>query len=680
MFESKSENKAAEVAPTISSVAASPATSSGAMTYAQLLHHGCAYLESEGMAKQQVKNLASALRLWVDSHGYSMAKVVAEEFGVAFDASFTRFCDVIAERLAIRTQKDRQEQLLRWRRVADALRHKDTLPAAFSDALLQCLRQSPLTLRQIARESGIGVHSLQYWSSGRGQPRGEAVNQLPKLEAVLELPKATLVSRLPLARRTRYARGVEKNDTTTSFTKVRRAQLARVGHYAMTFTPRLTQQWTDLLRLKTDRMRDEARGRNTWRVKPIERVGIPVTPAMFIDGQVCPTGAVHWANFSSYLGWLKLPAPEGYGMNAPEADTLAWLADAELVVRYARWRINFSGQKFHNGVNVFLQLVESYLRPKTGFLWLRHDLLKSVPALDLLSEESVGGLTSDRLRWQHHCEVARRKIRAFRERAEDSMGIRLSRDPTERIAVILHDEFPLKRLVAFVETLERSAPPPAHHRDYCAWIRDVLMCRLFISNPLRVSQYAVMTFRADGTGNLLRVGPGQYRIKFDASDFKNEKGAAHMPYDVAVDPFVAPWIDRYLTEARPYLIEADETDRLLLAAAVGPRKTESFLEKHGMQQNKGWSAGGMLHRLKVLTSTYIESCPGFGPHAFRHVIATDHLRRNPGDYLNVATLLHDKLETVLKSYGHLRVADGLRVLSSGIREATSQLSAERLAA
>ena len=96
-----------------------------------------------------------------------------------------------------------------------------------------------------------------------------------------------------------------------------------------------------------------------------------------------------------------------------------------------------------------------------------------------------------------------------------------------------------------------------------------------------------------------------------------------------------------------------------------------------MQQNKGWSAGGMLHRIKVLTSTYIESCPGFGPHAFRHVIATDHLRRNPGDYLNVATLLHDKLETVLKSYGHLRVADGLRVLSSGIREATSQLSAER---
>lgn len=62
------------------------------------------------------------------------------------------------------------------------------------------------------------------------------------------------------------------------------------------------------------------------------------------------------------------------------------------------------------------------------------------------------------------------------------------------------------------------------------------------------------------------------------------------------------------------------------------------------------------------------------PHAFRYVIATDHLGRDPGDYLTVATLLHDKQATVLKSYGHLRVDDGLRVLFSGIREASAQLA------
>ena len=676
MFEPKTADASTDSSSS-SPAPLSKAPAAMSMTYAQLLRHGCEYLEAEGMAGQQVKNLASALRVWVSTHGYVLEKIVAEEFGTDFDKYFTRFCDVIAERLTTRSQRDRQEQVIRWRRIAEALRRKDTLSAVFSEALNQCLNVSPLTRRQIARDSGMPVTTLAYWSSGRGQPRGEAVNQVPRLEVVLELPKGTLVSRLPLARRTRYQRGVEKNNTTTSFTKLRRAQMAKVGRYAMTFTPRLTAQWADLVRLKTDPLRDQARGRNTWRLKPIERCASHVSPAMVVDGQVCATAGVHWAFIASYLGWLKLPSPEGRGISADASDTLAWLADPVLVIAYANWRIKFSGRRFHNGVSVFLQLVESYLRPKTGFLWLRAEMQGTTPSLGMLGD--TAGLEPSPVddRWRSHCESARRKIREFRERAEDTMGVRLSRDPTERIAAVLHDEFPLKRLVEFIEVLERSAPPPAHHRDYCAWIRDVTLCRMLTANPLRASQYAVMTFRADGGGNLLRVGPGHYRLQFDSSDFKNEKGAAKKPYDVEVDPSVTPWIDRYLIESRPYLINAGDTDRFFLPAAVGPRKHKAFLDSHGMEEDRGWSAGGMLHRVKLLTSTYIDGCPGFGPHAFRHVIATDHLRRHPGDYLTVATLLHDKLETVLKNYGHLRVEDGLRVLSSGIREASSQLAAQR---
>ncbi len=447
----------------------------------------------------------------------------------------------------------------------------------------------------------------------------------------------------------------------------------------MNFSARLSVQWADLLRLKTDPMRDDARARNTWRVKPIERVGSLVKPWMVIDGQVCATAGVHWSFFSSYLGWRTLPRPEGIGAPVDETETLAWLADHEQIVAYVKWRIGLSAKRFHNGVNVFLQLVESYLRPKTGFLWLRPELRKTVPSLDLLLEAGHADSSSERAMWQRHCELARRKLREFRERMADTMGLRLSRDPTERLAAVLHDEFPLKKLLEFVESLERCCPPPAHHRDYCAWIRDVTLCRLMLSNPIRASQYAAMTFREDGRGNLLRVGPGRYRLRFEPEDFKNEKGAAGKPYEVDVDDSVAPWIDRYLAESRPHLVDAESTDRFFLAAVVGPRKHKAFLTEQGLEQQRGWSAHGILDRIKKLTATYIEGCPGFGPHAFRHIIATDHLRRHPGDYLTVATLLHDKLETVLKSYAHLRPADGLRVLSSGIREATAQLAAQRKA-
>ena len=400
---------------------------------------------------------------------------------------------------------------------------------------------------------------------------------------------------------------------------------------------------------------------------------------MVIDGQVCATAGVHWGYWASYLGWLQLNLPDGGGIAAGAADTLAWLSDPVLVIRYMRWQMRRANQKFHNGINVFLQLAESYLRPGTGYLWLRSELRATVPELKLASSgESFADGSADA--WRTHCAMARAKLREFRNRAFDTMGIRVSRDPTERIAGVLHDEFPLKRLVDFCETLERSAPPPAHHRDYCAWIRDVAMCKLITSNPLRVGQFAAMIFRDDGTGNLVRTGVARYRLHFMPEDFKNEKGAACEPYDVEVDPTVGPWLDRYLLEARPYLVCAEDTERLFLPAAIGPRKVKHFLAAQGMKQDKGWTSDGMADRIKKLTSIYIEDCPGFGPQSLRHIIATDHLRRHPGDYLMVATLLHDKLETVLRNYAHLRVGDGLRQLSAGIKDASEQLAAARKAA
>jgi hypothetical protein len=70
--------------------------------------------------------------------------------------------------------------------------------------------------------------------------------------------------------------------------------------------------------------------------------------------------------------------------------------------------------------------------------------------------------------------------------------------------------------------------------------------------------------------------------------------------------------------------------------------------------------------MRVLTRQYISDTPGFGAHSVRAVIATDHLLRHPRDYLTVAQLLHDKLETVIKDYAHLTVDQGLRALHQDI--------------
>jgi len=48
------------------------------------------------------------------------------------------------------------------------------------------------------------------------------------------------------------------------------------------------------------------------------------------------------------------------------------------------------------------------------------------------------------------------------------------------------------------------------------------------------------------------------------------------------------------------------------------------------------------------------------------------LKQHPGDFNNVALILHDKLETVMREYAHLSTADGI----SKLNEHTKKMHAE----
>lgn len=648
-----------------------------ALTYERLLAHGCYVLSMQDMGSQQIKNFASALRLWIRIHGFADARAINEDFGKDFDNLFTRFCDNMNDTLAQRTQCDRQEQILRWRRIAEAVRRHDVLPDTFGEALRFCITSSSMSETAVARAVGLTPTALRHWMLRDGMPTSRTLDNVLRLEELFKLPKGTLIGRIPQARRAWYARGLARISTSTSFTKIRQQQTAATSNYTPKFQGRIAEQWETLIRFKTDSLRDDARARNTWRTKLIDRVSQRVHPSSIIDGRVCATASVNWGMIASFLGWLSLENAGGPRIPAEEATTLAWLCHKDYVLQYAKWAMRRSNGKFHNGINVFIQVIESYLRPNSGFLWLNETIADTLPD-GVLRRQMGTNSQRDTKAWQNFCATTRRELREFRERAADLHGIRRSRDPSERLAAVLNDEFPLRKLVEFVESIERNMPPPAHQRDYRAWLRDVVLCRLLLTNPLRIGQIAAITFRVDGTGNLIRMGAGRYRIQFAPEDFKNEKGAANSPYNVEVAPKLGEWIDRYLNESRPYLVGADETDRLLLATTKGPRKENIHLTAAGMVADVAPKAEAFYARLRTLTSTYIDGCPGFGPHSFRHAIATDHLRRNPGDYLTVATLLHDKLETVLKNYSHLKAQDGLRVLSHGVEQASAELAARRV--
>ena len=68
----------------------------------------------------------------------------------------------------------------------------------------------------------------------------------------------------------------------------------------------------------------------------------------------------------------------------------------------------------------------------------------------------------------------------------------------------------------------------------------------------------------------------------------------------------------------------------------------------------------MNRRVFILTAKYLWGCPGVGPHAFRHIVATAILKNSLNDWQTAALVLHDRVETVQKHYAHLRSSDGAR--------------------
>jgi hypothetical protein len=60
------------------------------------------------------------------------------------------------------------------------------------------------------------------------------------------------------------------------------------------------------------------------------------------------------------------------------------------------------------------------------------------------------------------------------------------------------------------------------------------------------------------------------------------------------------------------------------------------------------------------TQHFLPESKGFGPHGFRHIIATDTIRNDKVQgWQRAATALHDTLETVRKNYAHLTTSDDM---------------------
>lgn len=647
-----------------------------AITYKRLKERVTAIQVAKGVSRQQVMNFASALNGWMRALSLTDATLVGVEMTSNFDAFFLQHQDRLLERVARRTARDQAENLLTWRRHFDECREIDTLPDDFKSALNALFVASGLSKADLSRVAGVSATTIHAWLALENLPVPSSAAAVGRLEAALKVPDGTLLNRLPGRKYSRYARTVkESGSLQTAWGKKRTEEKKILGAYAIPLTGAIHSQWLDLIDFKTDGYRDGGAKQNTWRIKPATETGSRISKAMVAStGAICATAAANWAGISAYLGFLHLKAPQGKGLPADEVSTLAWLIHFGHLMDFVRWLTTRAGGKIHNGIPKFLDDVKCMLRPQTGFVWARPELANTLPNPDAILGRGYALLDREQQasRWQEVCAAIHLKVRDRVKAIRGRERIWRSRDPREPIASILASSSPLKVLLKFVQAVESNPPPLVHHRSYIVWLRDVVLLKMIVSNPLRASHFPLLRYLPSNKGNLYQGSQGDWRLRFTSADFKNEKGAANHDYDVAVEPSVAPWIARYLAEARPHSIGAAECDFFFLPFVLGPKRGERTDGDYDTSKGGMWTSEAMSRRMRVLTQQYVPDTPGFCTHAFRHIIATDHLKRHPGDYPTVAKLLHDKLETVLREYSHLTVDEGLMVLHRDIQLFTDE--------
>jgi integrase len=392
--------------------------------------------------------------------------------------------------------------------------------------------------------------------------------------------------------------------------------------------------------------------------------------------------AIKWKMVSSFFGFLLMSEDRGGVGLAEDRLSLVLLSDASLVVQYINFRKARSGC-FTGETYAFLRFCVTLLRKKTGYLrqlpkmvqhgldpcpmtdWKRYygrgkdegekKSEKSVDDFEKTGEKwdkTQGNLdkTKENLdktqqEWENFCERNREKILKVARQLKKGSQIKKGRDPAEPIAVVLNNQHPIDVLCEMIRTMEREQCQIISERRRALHVRDIVLIKMLTINPLRRHHYSIMTYKENEGGNLIRGSNGSWALHFEAEDFKNQNGAAHGPYDVILSKSIWKQIQEYLSNYRRVLFNADRCDYV-------------FLSLNDSKHDGMWPADAITRRVKVLTQRYIPHCPGFGPHAFRHIVATDYLKNNPNGYQVVANILHDKLETVLREYAHLKTADG----------------------
>jgi len=616
-------------------------TSIQVYTYADLRRVHGERLQAEGKSYQQTRNHDSALNQFIKAIGKSDSCECGQDFTEHFEANLTRFVEALTARGVSEASIANSVSFLRSigltfnAMFAGAIGSK-----SFAESLCALLQTHGVSQNQLVRDTGIAVLKISQWRHG-APPRKASINDIKKIERYFNLPSGTLLSKVDI----RFV-----HDAAPDLETRKKHQALALDPYKYKEPNALVRsEWEELFKFYTAPYLTNGLQRNSvWRVKPIEKVACHKRFIAWWKSpnpkEVCVTATVNWDVIASFFGYLIRDSSLGGKGFSEETLSLAFLSDASLMLDYIEFKKNRSG-KYTEEVKRTLGFITSLLRNSTGFLVQhpKYGVRLPVP----VSEAN----------WASWCENNRITLVSVYNDLKKGKHFQKGRDPREPVAKIIAEAHPIHILLQMVKRMERKLTLAQHSLLRAVRKRDVLLVKMLISNPLRVNHYSIMSYRKDNTGNLYQDSLGTWRLRFQPIDFKNQKGAASKDYDVALSRWIYKDVEEYITDHRPLMLHSETSDRFFLNSTMGSNGKWNFM-----------ATGQISDRLRKITREYIPGCPGFGPHAFRHIVATDYIKNNPNGFQVAANILHDKLATVMREYAHVKVADGFSHWTSYLDE------------
>ena len=572
-------------------------------------------------SRQRFANLSAALTSFQRHAGVSNANRVGPELRRDFAEHLQRYTRALQSAGSSRTRiRDQRSLVRRWHELAveaTEREHIASLKTPLQREIESHLKRLKISRWRLAQRCAVSKQSLAHWLRG-GHPNIRSKAALERLEREIGLEPGSLVKLIP---------GTGQKAAPRIEFREHLSARARDPYYlpAKNIPESFRSEWMSFLAYKTTCIPFlERQTKGVWRLRPVKDLphDCRVWWAQPDSGVVATTALLAFARVRAFIGALH--RIEGKGLTP----TLAYYADSRRFDRYLDFALSRSRNVVHGGIVGHLQFALSLIHPETGYLTQHPEFA------------SILGVPPEQ--WKDHCAKCFAHMKKRRKGLE--RVAKPSRDVWAPLQPLLGHHYPLlpflDGLASYRKSIDQMLPRSV---GWAVAIRNYALLTMLAANPLRAQNYTMMTVSEDQRGHLRRSPSGEWRLVFQPEEFKNLDGAAKdRVYDVAVANWAIPALELWLHEARPVLLRGDSN--------------LVFVSSHHDVQGTPWST---LDRAVFSTvRRLLPETSGFGPHSLRHLVATTWLRARPGAYRQVAELLHDRLDTVLKHYGHLDVARG----------------------